>query len=122
MLCISRFWNVQNELSNGSELDYHNWSFPYQDLDEHSEDLPLLDPSSPNTTVGSITISCYIEVSAFAYLFYGQNSGGNIIRVLILFCPLVLLQDPVETEQSFARRVLAIVVFSQYQYHVFIYD
>ncbi|CAL4959339.1 unnamed protein product [Urochloa decumbens] len=53
-----------------------------KDLDEHSEDLPLLDPSSPNTTVGSITISCYIE-------------------------------DPVETEQSFARRVLAIVDYNE---------
>ncbi|WVZ67337.1 hypothetical protein U9M48_016428 [Paspalum notatum var. saurae] len=54
----------------------------FEDLDEHSEDLPLLDPSSPNTTVGSITISCYIE-------------------------------DPVETEQSFARRVLAIVDYNE---------
>ncbi|CAO2195951.1 unnamed protein product [Urochloa humidicola] len=53
-----------------------------KDLDEHSEDLPLLDPSSPNTNVGSITISCYIE-------------------------------DPVETEQSFARRVLAIVDYNE---------
>lgn len=53
-----------------------------KDLDEHSEELPLLDPSSPNTTVGSITISCYIE-------------------------------DPVETEQSFARRVLAIVDYNE---------
>ncbi|CAD6228038.1 unnamed protein product [Miscanthus lutarioriparius] len=49
-----------------------------KELEEHSEDLPLLDPSSPNTNVGSISISCHIE-------------------------------DPVETEQSFARRVLAIV-------------
>jgi len=53
-----------------------------KDLEEHSEDLPLLDPSSSNTTVGSITISCYIE-------------------------------DPVETEQSFARRVLAIVDYDE---------
>ncbi|KAL6613786.1 hypothetical protein ACP70R_036056 [Stipagrostis hirtigluma subsp. patula] len=53
-----------------------------KDLEEHSEDLPLLDPSSPNTTVGSISISCYIE-------------------------------DPVETEQSFARRVLAIVDYDE---------
>ncbi|OEL35458.1 Phosphatidylserine decarboxylase proenzyme 2 [Dichanthelium oligosanthes] len=53
-----------------------------KDLEEHSEDLALLDPSSPNTTVGSITISCYIE-------------------------------DPVETEQSFARRVLAIVDYDE---------
>jgi phosphatidylserine decarboxylase len=53
-----------------------------KDLEEHSEDLPLLDPSSSNATVGSITISCYIE-------------------------------DPVETEQSFARRVLAIVDYDE---------
>ncbi|PAN26432.1 hypothetical protein PAHAL_5G012000 [Panicum hallii] len=53
-----------------------------KDLEEHSEDLPLLDPSSSKTTVGSITISCYIE-------------------------------DPVETEQSFARRVLAIVDYDE---------
>ncbi|KAF8646803.1 hypothetical protein HU200_065601 [Digitaria exilis] len=53
-----------------------------KELEEHSEDLPLLDPSSPNTTVGSITISCHIE-------------------------------DPVETEQSFARRVLAIVDYNE---------
>ncbi|KAK3163073.1 hypothetical protein QOZ80_1BG0097270 [Eleusine coracana subsp. coracana] len=53
-----------------------------KELDEHSEDLPLLDPSSPNTNVGSISISCYIE-------------------------------DPVETEQSFARRVLAIVDYNE---------
>lgn len=53
-----------------------------KELDEHSEDLSLLDPSSPNTTVGSISISCYIE-------------------------------DPVETEQSFARRVLAIVDYDE---------
>ncbi|TVU36898.1 hypothetical protein EJB05_18851 [Eragrostis curvula] len=50
-----------------------------KELDEHSEDLSLMDPASTNTTVGSISISCYIE-------------------------------DPVETEQSFARRVLAIVL------------
>jgi len=53
-----------------------------KDLEEHSEDLPLLDPSSPNTNVGSISISCHIE-------------------------------DPVETEQSFARRVLAIVDYDE---------
>lgn len=53
-----------------------------KDLEEHSEDLRLLDPSSPNTTVGSISISCHIE-------------------------------DPVETEQSFARRVLAIVDYDE---------
>ncbi|TVU36953.1 hypothetical protein EJB05_18910 [Eragrostis curvula] len=53
-----------------------------KELDEHSEDLSLMDPSSPNTTVGSISISCYIE-------------------------------DPVETEQSFARRVLAIVDYDE---------
>ncbi|XP_062208147.1 phosphatidylserine decarboxylase proenzyme 2-like [Phragmites australis] len=53
-----------------------------KDLEEHSEDLSLLDPSSPNTTVGSISISCHIE-------------------------------DPVETEQSFARRVLAIVDYNE---------
>ncbi|XP_062231642.1 phosphatidylserine decarboxylase proenzyme 2-like [Phragmites australis] len=53
-----------------------------KDLDEHSVDLSLLDPSSPNTTVGSISISCYIE-------------------------------DPVETEQSFAHRVLAIVDYNE---------
>ncbi|KAL6853390.1 hypothetical protein ACP4OV_019419 [Aristida adscensionis] len=53
-----------------------------KDLEEHSEDLSLLDPSSPNSVVGSISISCYIE-------------------------------DPVETEQSFARRVLAIVDYDE---------
>ncbi|XP_066315901.1 phosphatidylserine decarboxylase proenzyme 2-like [Miscanthus floridulus] len=53
-----------------------------KELEEHSEDLPLLDPSSPNTNVGSISISCHIE-------------------------------DPVETEQSFARRVLAIVDYDE---------
>uniref|UniRef100_A0A0D9YKB1 Phosphatidylserine decarboxylase proenzyme 2 n=1 Tax=Oryza glumipatula TaxID=40148 RepID=A0A0D9YKB1_9ORYZ len=53
-----------------------------KDLDEHSEVLSLLDPSSSATIVGSISISCYIE-------------------------------DPVETEQSFARRVLAIVDYNE---------
>ncbi|KAG8079130.1 hypothetical protein GUJ93_ZPchr0007g3144 [Zizania palustris] len=53
-----------------------------KDLDEHCDDLTLLDPSSSITTVGSISISCYIE-------------------------------DPVETEQSFARRVLAIVDYNE---------
>jgi hypothetical protein len=42
--------------------------FPYQDLEEHSEDLRLLDPSSPNTTVGSISISCHIEVTVLDHL------------------------------------------------------
>ncbi|KAL5219883.1 hypothetical protein ABZP36_024596 [Zizania latifolia] len=53
-----------------------------KDLDEHSDELTLLDPSSSITTVGSISISCYIE-------------------------------DPVETEQSFARRVLAMVDYNE---------
>ncbi|KAM0921207.1 hypothetical protein ACQ4PT_007090 [Festuca glaucescens] len=50
--------------------------------EEHIEDLALLDPSSSTNTVGTISISCYIE-------------------------------DPVETEQSFARRVLAIVDYDE---------
>ncbi|KAG8053875.1 hypothetical protein GUJ93_ZPchr0001g30650 [Zizania palustris] len=53
-----------------------------KDLDEHCEDLTLLDPSSSVSTVGSISISYYIE-------------------------------DPVETEQSFARRVLSIVDYNE---------
>ncbi|XP_037416012.1 phosphatidylserine decarboxylase proenzyme 2-like [Triticum dicoccoides] len=50
--------------------------------EEHAEDLALLDPSSSITTMGTISVSCYIE-------------------------------DPVETEQSFARRVLAIVDYNE---------
>ncbi|KAF7040510.1 hypothetical protein CFC21_050400 [Triticum aestivum] len=50
--------------------------------EEHVEDLALLDPSSSTTTMGTISVSCYIE-------------------------------DPVETEQSFARRVLAIVDYNE---------
>uniref|UniRef100_A0ACD5XID8 Uncharacterized protein n=1 Tax=Avena sativa TaxID=4498 RepID=A0ACD5XID8_AVESA len=53
-----------------------------KDLEEHIEDLALLDPSSSSNTLGTISISCYIE-------------------------------DPVETEKSFARRVLAIVDYNE---------
>jgi hypothetical protein len=47
-----------------------NLNFSVQDLEEHSEDLPLLDPSSPNTNVGSISISCHIEVIVLDYLSF----------------------------------------------------
>lgn len=86
-------------------------NFPYQDLEEHSEDLPLLDPSSLNTTVGSISISCHIEVTVLDYLSFFYQNSQSTVHVLILFLSIYSVQDPVETEQSFARRVLAIVVF-----------
>ncbi|KAL5215319.1 hypothetical protein ABZP36_004471 [Zizania latifolia] len=74
-----------NRFSNNTLVDYYEvdlFDMLTKDLDEHSEDLTLLDPSSSIATVGSISISCYIE-------------------------------DVVETEQGFARRVLAIVDYNE---------
>jgi hypothetical protein len=60
---------------DGPELDFQI-IIAYQDLEEHSEDLPLLDPSSSNTTVGSITISCYIEVMLLLVYFMMIRTQG----------------------------------------------
>ncbi|THU53853.1 hypothetical protein C4D60_Mb10t18780 [Musa balbisiana] len=49
-----------------------------QESENNIEELSLLDPSSSSTTVGSISILCYVE-------------------------------DPIETEKFFARRILSVV-------------
>ncbi|KAH7671062.1 Phosphatidylserine decarboxylase protein [Dioscorea alata] len=53
-----------------------------KDSEDNIEVIHLLDPCSSDKTVGSLTISCYVE-------------------------------DPIETEKSFARRVLAVVDYNE---------
>ncbi|CAL5418022.1 unnamed protein product [Camellia sinensis] len=56
------------------------YEFLTRDSDSDSEMFDLLDPSSPDIIVGKISLSCSVEV------------------------------DPIETEKSFVRRILAIVM------------
>ncbi|KAG1369972.1 phosphatidylserine decarboxylase proenzyme 2 [Cocos nucifera] len=70
----------RNNLVGYCEIDL--WKVLSEDSEDNLEGLSLLDPSSSNTIVGSISISCYVE-------------------------------DPIETEKAFARRVLAIVDYNE---------
>ncbi|XP_008808475.1 phosphatidylserine decarboxylase proenzyme 2-like isoform X3 [Phoenix dactylifera] len=70
----------RNNLVGYCEIDL--WKVLSEDSEDNLEGLSLLDPSSSNTIVGSISISCYVE-------------------------------DPIETEKAFARRVLAVVDYNE---------
>ncbi|KAJ4716935.1 Phosphatidylserine decarboxylase proenzyme 2 [Melia azedarach] len=70
-----------NRLSKSNIIGYCEidlLEFLAKDSDSDYEVFDLLDPSSSDTIVGNITLSCFVE-------------------------------DPIETERSFARRILAIV-------------
>ncbi|XP_076891188.1 phosphatidylserine decarboxylase proenzyme 2-like [Bidens hawaiensis] len=69
----------KNHLIGHCEVDL--FEFLSRDLDSGKEVFKLLDPSSPDVVVGSISLSCSVE-------------------------------DPIETEKSFARRILCIVDYN----------
>ncbi|XP_057965569.1 phosphatidylserine decarboxylase proenzyme 2-like [Malania oleifera] len=70
----------RNNLIGYCEIDLFDWLT--KDTDSDFEVFNLLDPSSPDTVVGSISLSCSVE-------------------------------DPIETEKSFARRILSIVDYNE---------
>ncbi|CAN0880099.1 Phosphatidylserine decarboxylase proenzyme 2 [Linum grandiflorum] len=70
----------KNNLIGFCEIDL--LEFLIQDFDTDAEAFDLVDPSSPDSVVGKITLSCDVE-------------------------------DPVETEKNFARRILSIVDYNE---------
>ncbi|XP_057464618.1 phosphatidylserine decarboxylase proenzyme 2-like [Actinidia eriantha] len=70
----------KNSLVGYCEIDL--FEFLIQDSDSDVEVFTLLDPSSPDIVVGSISVSCSVE-------------------------------DPIETEKCFARRILSIVDYNE---------
>ncbi|CAN1848799.1 Phosphatidylserine decarboxylase proenzyme 2 [Linum perenne] len=73
----------KNKLIGYREIDL--LEFLIQDIDSDAVVFELLDPSSSGITVGKISLSCDVEY----------------------------LQDPIETEKNFARRILSIVDYNE---------